>query len=223
MSKLETEYKKLQEEMNDLKEKFRVKTKEFMRELFKEFFTKYEDVVESIFWTAYTPYFNDGEACEFSVNDVYLILNDDEDADYYEGSDLYDEDNLKSLKDDLKIVEEWEADKLAAANKHRTDYIKRYGRDPFHKDNYYGASKTEEERMLEWKPVWNMLSVKQGLEKIAYVENFINTYGDLKSDFQSVKHMIASIDENLMEDMFGDHVKVIVTKEGIEIEEYGHD
>ena len=35
--------------------------------------------------------------------------------------------------------------------------------------------------------------------------------------------MISGIDENLMKAMFDDHVKVIVTADGIETEEYQHD
>jgi hypothetical protein len=35
--------------------------------------------------------------------------------------------------------------------------------------------------------------------------------------------MIGGLDENLMRAMFGDHAKVVVSKDGIEVEEYEHD
>jgi hypothetical protein len=40
-------------------------------------------------WSQYTPYFNDGEACTFSVRDPYLQdENEDDEHDPYEGDDL---------------------------------------------------------------------------------------------------------------------------------------
>lgn len=42
--------------------------------------------LESIRWKQYTPYFNDGEACTFRVNDPeYKFEDDDESGDYEDG------------------------------------------------------------------------------------------------------------------------------------------
>lgn len=38
---------------------------------------KESTLIESISWTQYTPYFNDGDSCEFSVNGVYTVNGDD--------------------------------------------------------------------------------------------------------------------------------------------------
>lgn len=40
----------------------------FMAEL-KDFFARNQDI-KAIVWTQYTPYFNDGDTCEFRVNDI---------------------------------------------------------------------------------------------------------------------------------------------------------
>lgn len=70
----------------------------------KEFFENHP-TVEAIRWDQYAPYFNDGDPCVFSVNEVTVLLSDkvgveiDEDAD----EDDYDEDNFVysyGLKDD---------------------------------------------------------------------------------------------------------------------------
>lgn len=45
--------------------------------------------VHSVRWRQYTPYFNDGDACEFGVGEVYVRLksteDDNEDGDYGDG------------------------------------------------------------------------------------------------------------------------------------------
>lgn len=46
-----------------------------------------EPGVEAVKWTQYTPYFNDGDACEFGLNDptVRLVGDDEEAGDYGDG------------------------------------------------------------------------------------------------------------------------------------------
>ncbi len=53
---------------------FQSKMQEAISNVFVEFF-KAEPQVQAISWCQYTPYFNDGEECIFSVNDVYFILD----------------------------------------------------------------------------------------------------------------------------------------------------
>ena len=72
-----------------------------------EFVEKLDDLlafpeVHSVRWEQYTPYFNDGEPCEFSTGEIYLkmiwdVSTSEEDEDEYEyadgyrdGYDLYD-------------------------------------------------------------------------------------------------------------------------------------
>ncbi len=45
-------------------------------DFYKYIFDKYP-TLESFGWTQYTPYFNDGDTCVFSVNTDYITVNDD--------------------------------------------------------------------------------------------------------------------------------------------------
>lgn len=51
--------------------------------ILKPLFEKYPSV-EKVRWNQYTPYFNDGDTCEFSAHIDSLAINDDE---MYDGSD----------------------------------------------------------------------------------------------------------------------------------------
>lgn len=57
----------LQNEYITMKENFCVTMRNSMKQFFVEFF-KENPSINAVIWTQYTPYFNDGDACEFSVN-----------------------------------------------------------------------------------------------------------------------------------------------------------
>lgn len=56
---------------------------DLLRPIFKEFFENSPEV-KMVTWTQYAPFFNDGEACVFSVNDIEMFGSDDVDEDDYE-------------------------------------------------------------------------------------------------------------------------------------------
>lgn len=116
-------------------------------------FEKHPTLAE-VSWAQYTPYFNDGEPCEFSVNDPYFKLTTDaEDGEEgWEGEDGYGT---------------WNA---------------------------------------RYDPKWN------GPDPHIYadIEAFASV---IKSDEM----------EQALEMAFGDHSRIIATREGIEVEEYDHD
>jgi hypothetical protein len=217
LNTLKSEHASLKSRINALKEEMQENSKVLMKEAFREFLEKY-DVVENIFWTQYTPYFNDGESCEFSVGDVYLVLKDDEDACEYEGSTLTNKDDIASLKKTIAEIEAWEKDPMAAAEKRRSEYIKQYNRDPFSPSNYSGST---QDQMAKWQPHYG--TKEQYIKQLATAEEFAKLYPNMKSDFKEIQSMVSSIDEDLMKAMFGDHAKVVVSTTGIEIEEHQHD
>src|SRR5688572_30748584 len=59
-------------ELNELKAAYetalREKGQEIIKVAFRDMFEKHPDLI-SLRWTQYTPYFNDGDACTFSVHD----------------------------------------------------------------------------------------------------------------------------------------------------------
>lgn len=217
LNTLKSEHASLKSRINALKEEMQENSKVLMKEAFREFLEKY-DVVDNIFWTQYTPYHNDGESCEFSVGDVYLVLKDDEDACDYEGSSVTDKDDIAVLKKTIAEIERWEKDPMAAALKHQQERIKQYNRDPFAPSRYDG---TTQEQMAKWKPHYG--TKEQYVKQLATAEEFAKLYPNLKSDFKEIQSMVSGIDEDLMKAMFDDHVKVVVSASGIEAEEYQHD
>ena len=114
---------------------------------FKEFFEQYPEV-KSLSWTQYTPYFNDGDACYFSYNDLIwhpcILEIDGEEVEYQEPGD--------------EDCEWWETIRGQAA------------------------------------------------------------YGDI----EELGNLLSSLEDSL-KGIFGDHAKVVATKDGFEIEEYYHD
>jgi len=70
MSNLQIEFDKLLDEQRALRAVFREKAQELFKGVTKEFFDK-NPGINVIRWTQYTPFFNDGDTCEFSVNEPY--------------------------------------------------------------------------------------------------------------------------------------------------------
>ena|SRR5690242_20398427 len=88
---------------------FDAKRKELTEQLRKDFpallaplFEKYPGV-KNVYWTQYTPYFNDGDTCEFSANVSYAELNHDADCD----DDEEDEEGVTSerKKEEIEVPE----------------------------------------------------------------------------------------------------------------------
>jgi hypothetical protein len=73
---------KLFEELKEMKAQYDARLKRdgeaAVKEAFKELFDAYPEI-RSVVWTQYTPYFNDGDTCEFSVHefDVNLVPGED--------------------------------------------------------------------------------------------------------------------------------------------------
>jgi hypothetical protein len=68
---------KLFNELKDLKaaydRKLRDEGQAAVKDAFKDFFDQYPEV-RSVKWSQYTPYFNDGDACHFGVNEFEAIV-----------------------------------------------------------------------------------------------------------------------------------------------------
>lgn len=59
-------------EYEAVKQEFVTKSRIAFKEVFVDFFDK-NPALTSVMWTQYTPYFNDGEPCEFTVYDPTFI------------------------------------------------------------------------------------------------------------------------------------------------------
>ncbi len=161
-----TEYTDLKTQLADISAQMKVAAQNFFKTASKKIFEEVPDLAE-IRWTQYTPYFNDGDSCEFSVHDVSFVSKADVDEVNGEIDDLDDIDWGYNSFGENKYNEEVHDRNLAA----------------------YGAEK-------------------------------MHTYKAATKDFEG---FINSIDESIMESMFGDHVLVRITPEEVIIDEYEHD
>jgi hypothetical protein len=160
MTTLQETFDKLIEEQKALRAKFQETAQSLFKETTKQFFDN-NPAVTAIHWTQYTPYFNDGETCVFSVGEVYFTNANSEQMEditrwgEYEGED----------------EEVWS----------ETSWGFKY-----HKDkNYEGVN----------------------LDDVAKFSALVSGY-----EMQEV-----------MQEMFGDHVRVIASRAGFDIDECDHD
>lgn len=151
-----------------LRKEFQQQAQAAFKEVVKELFEK-NTGLGLVTWTQYTPYFNDGEECTFSINEAYFSnATDTEDIEYgeYQG----DDDTL------------WSTDSIVT---HLTG----------------GASWDKE------------TTVK------------VQATGGL--NLESIREFMSILNSPEMEDifraMFGDHVEVTLTRDGISVDEYDHD
>lgn len=145
------------------------------------FFNNYPEV-SAVIWQQYTPYFNDGDTCEFSVHEPAFLSA----ADY----DAYSEGNLDNIYEysSFEAPSDWVYKSAAnVENKYRQEYQKTI-------DKYEELAKNFGNRLTE---------IQIG------VDNFHKLFNEIGSD--------------VMLSLFGDHVQVTVTKDGIEVDEYSHD
>ncbi len=79
-------------------ENFRIELRESFKQFVRDFFKEVPEL-KTIFWTQYTPYFNDGDTCEFRVNEplfanfqseIDLRAYDSGNEELAEGQWLYD-------------------------------------------------------------------------------------------------------------------------------------
>lgn len=112
-------------------------------------------------WTQYTPYFNDGDACVFSVNDPSLV----------------------------KLGKPGEDDEESEEDEDPEDGIDFYGIARYGQSDYYPAREgVTKEMLLAVQKVWDLLP------------------------------------EDMLEQVFGDHVRVLIRKDGsVDVSEYSHD
>ena len=153
MITLQQKFDELIEKQRALQKEFQTTAQALFKETTKEFFEQ-NPLVKAIVWTQYTPYFNDGDTCEFRVGCATFTNSDGADIRWgeYQGED----EGVWCYSDDC-----YSDDVPPEVNTQLCDSF---------------------DRMLQ------------------------------SSEMEDVMHA-----------MFDDHVKVIATREGFEVEEYDHD
>lgn len=180
MSAYETLIDKINAKTRELEEK----RKEFMKELqqdfvpiTKEFFNEVP-LVQAVVWTQYTPYFNDGDECVFSVHEPNFVVS---------GFD----------PDELESPYEYEDDE-----KYRTLSTGNWIED---------IARYREYKNADW--------AKSSIEKL---EQNIKDYPGYDAKITAFADFLQS-NEELLNDLYGDHVAVYLTEDNVVVEEYDHD
>lgn len=168
--------------------------------------------IEYIYWPQFTPFFSDGESCIFTVHEVEFKLHADYD-DYFdtgEGSYLYSYNDYVRAKDALQEVTEYVNDNAAWRAKAEIDYRKLYNRAlPAHYRPYPSTIEEAEEEVKRIELQRNLLSQEAA-------DRILNSVNEFSAFLQLIP-------DNILQTAFGDHVKVIISREGVTVEEYIHD
>lgn len=200
-------FKILMDKKKDLEEQIKTEAREVFAAQSKTIFEKHGDIVDSFGWTQYTPYFNDGEPCEFGVNDLFIHAKVDKDSDNYEENNYYEpSESFRSYgtKDN----------KLA-----RYLYDYEYEYTPY-------SYRNEPPKSPEIRKESSVREPNDRHEKIVgQVRKYDNpsfdpVYGEAQEE---ISELFGLLDEKTCRELFGDHVVVIVNAEGVNVEEYDHD
>jgi len=153
-----------------LKEQAREQMQALLKHGISTVWEEYGDIVAEFGWDQYTPYFNDGDPCEFGRGEIYIIGTQDTD-------DFYGD-----FRNQIKWGEAGVFGNYSDVNK--ADKIRGWG------DNA--------KRNPDYDP------------RYAEAKDYI--YG-----------LVDALDNDILYDLFGDHVTVQIKPDGIETEEYCHD
>ena len=173
--------------------------------------------VTGVHWTQYTPYFNDGDSCEFSVNEFCFHILDDEDDEldyFYDSTTIYSQADLDEAIKDLEVAKEYVANVPAWEEKFCREYREKYGRDyPLSTYNRPKPWPSEPERAQE-----RIDKIKVSLEK--YTPEVADRILKHFKEFKSAMNLVPS---DIMNSVYGDHVSVVINREGTHVDEYQHD
>jgi hypothetical protein len=168
--------------------------------------------IESVHWVQYTPYFNDGEACEFSAHSPCFQLQNDVELNEYESSTIYTSKDLEAALKDLESALEFEKDPTAWREAHRQMYQKNNGR-PYP----YAITHLHPRK-----------SVERAQEEIELIKTHLETYSPetvkrIDTKFDEFSRSISRVSDDIMKIVYGDHVFVRITRSGTTVEGYDHE
>ena len=177
-------------------ESARVQMKEAAKGMMKDgtaaIFAEYGDLIHSFGWTQYTPYFNDGDPCEFSMGELSIIGKQDlRDALEEEGIDPDGE------------LDEWEVREIYSNN----DW------------NYEGSKSFSTYRGKVAKTITEYTDDYRNSKEVPNPD-YDDRYAEARQACEAVYN---ALDNDTARELFGDHVQVVITAGGVEVDEYEHD
>lgn len=149
-----------------------------IRELFQPLF---DLGIQRASWAQYTPYFNDGEPCEFSV---------------YAGDD----------------------ELLWPGGFEGTAWDMEYYSKPYKGSSYmYGDKASWEKREAQYRATHEAKQAE--IKALNFDTDFIDKVGETWDDISTALRSM----EDMLLAAFGDHAKITVTPDGVEVNEHEHD
>lgn len=170
----------------------------------------------AITWTQYTPYWNDGDECTFGVNDIYVIPNNHTYLERFEDGDYPEECTIDTHDYRQKVyeLENKSGAELALSSEYKWDVTKY---NPTMRQSIYDSG--QHRRSIE--KYKDMIIYQEAAEEFLKEYNIgIDTYNTSE---KAIYDFFNSFGDDLMKDIFGDHVQVKITRKGLEVEEYDHD
>lgn len=147
--------------LSSIKERYQEEGKAEIQNTLQLFFKEFPEI-KKIAWTQFTPYFNDGDECVFSVNDI-MFLNDE----YEIGDKATGYDWRGNLVENLEIGSMYDFDEVCMSH-----------------------CKT------------NSPELQEGIKQL---KSLMNTH------------------EDILKELFGDHVEVHITADSVRIDDYDHE
>lgn len=179
IDELKTKISEANARINELKKQVQKELQAEFSGALTELFDAYP-FVKSLSFTAYTPYFNDGDTCEYNAHHDYCQFNGYDEFDVEQGGDGV---NVLRLARETIYVEEPNP-----------------GYDPLNLG--WGSHRSKTHWVTKPNPDFNPL---------------------YKEAVDAFREALAVVDDDNWMDMVGDHVKVTITRNGIETDEYSHD
>lgn len=173
--------------------------------MFTEIFDKHP-TINYFAWTQYSPYFNDGDECTFSRHEInaYRFM---EDEDYEEASYWEDDEAVIEAGDALSA---WKT--YLETGKFPADF-----RSYMSTERAIQAGHADREAYIKY----NTYLMPMAIQSLTLED--IGPEHDMVLDISEMISALDSIPEDFYQEMFGNHAKVKVTREGVEVEEYDHD
>ena len=178
IDELKTKISEANERINELKKQMQKELRTEFTGALSELFDAYP-FVTSLSFTAYTPFFSDGDPCTYSANHADCNINGYDEDDDREGEGV---DVLKLSKNTIYVEEP------------NPDY------NPSNRD--WGSHRNKTQWVKKPNPDFNPL---------------------YKEAVDAFREALKIVDDDNWMDMVGDHVKVTITRDGIETDEYDHD
>lgn len=211
------------ERINELRANYETARLELITELrpqfhsmFAWYFEKYP-YVANLNFKAYTPYFNDGETCEYRVNELCASLKDRSYDDDYNENYSGGEDTI--LPYGLHV------DDIMA---YRSDGTVTYNMGKF--TSYYCEPRVSQDwrtgMRRETPPIYSSVADYINTEQSWIMEmsdKEILSLQDAEDDLRKCQGILESFGDDIIKEIFGDHVHVFIKKDEIVIEEYDHE